>query len=123
MKALENELGIRLFLRNSGGEYIRTHLTDISIVSIIKDYANVEYQEYRQAVVYLNNEYWGIYNIREMITPHFFENNFGLAQGNIDLLQVSPGESEVNPTADNGNANSYINNIVSRNKTLAHRRY
>ena len=103
----------RLFLRNSGGFYLRTHLKDISIVSIIKDYANVEYQEYIQAVVYLNNEYWGIYNIREMITPHFFENNFGVAQDNIDLLEVSPGGSELSPTADDGSINGYINTVIN----------
>ena len=103
----------RLFLRNSGSDYGQTHIKDISIVSIVKDYANIEYQEYCQTVVYLNTEYWGIYNIREMITPHYFENHFSIPKDNIDLLKVSPGGSALHPIADNGEVSGYINNVLS----------
>ena len=76
----------RLFLRNSGNDFEETHIKDASISMIYKDYANVEYQEYKPCVLYLNNEYWGIYNIREMITPHHFNYHFDVNSDEIDLL-------------------------------------
>ena len=99
----------RLFLRNAGSDFGYTHIKDISVVSIVKDYANFEYQEYNQCVVYLNNEYWGIYNLREMITPHYFQYHFGIPKDNIDLLEGS----ELTPIADDGSIDDYINNVVS----------
>ena len=44
----------RLFLRNSGNDFGETHIKDASISMIYKDYANVEYQEYKPSVLYLN---------------------------------------------------------------------
>ena len=103
----------RIFLRNAGNDFGQTHIKDISIISMVKDFANIEYQEYLQVVVYLNNEYWGIYNLREMITTHHFENHFGVPRENIDLLEIKPGNSALNPVADDGDANSYINNVIN----------
>jgi len=99
----------RLFIRNSGNDFGETQIKDISINSIIKGYANIETQEYKQCVVYLNEEYWGIYNIREMLTKHYFAEHFGYGKENIDLLEGS----ELNPSADDGNTNDYMNNVAN----------
>jgi hypothetical protein len=98
----------RLFLRNSGNDFEETHIKDASISMIYKDYANVEYQEYKPCVLYLNNEYWGIYNIREMITPHHFNYHFDVNSDEIDLLEGS----ELNPKADDGSVNDFLNDII-----------
>ena len=74
----------RLFLRNSGNDFGETHIKDASISMIYKDYANVEYQAYKPCVLYLNNDYWGIYNIREMITPHHFDYHFNVNNDEVD---------------------------------------
>jgi len=98
-----------LFLRNSSNDFGETQIKDISINSIVSDDANFEMQQYTQCVVYLNEEYWGIYNLREMITKHYFETHFGYEKENIDLLEGS----EINPWADDGNPNNYKNTVVS----------
>lgn len=98
----------RLFLRNSGNDFGETHIKDASISMIYKNYANVEYQEYKPCILYLNNEYWGIYNIREMITPHHFDYHFNVDNNEIDLLEGS----ELNPTADDGYVNDFLNEII-----------
>ena len=99
----------RLFVRNSGNDFGETHIKDISIISIVKDYGDFEFQEFQQCVVYLNENYWGIYNLREMITPHHFENHFGFLKDNVDLLEGS----ELYPHADDGTVDNYTNNILS----------
>ena len=98
----------RLFLRNSGNDFGKTHIKDASISMIYKDYANVEYQQYKPCVLYLNDVYWGIYNIREMITPHHFDYHFGVNSDEVDLLQGS----ELNPQADDGSINDFLNDII-----------
>lgn len=98
----------RLFLRNSGNDFGETHIKDASISMIYKDYANVEYQAYKPSVLYLNDEYWGIYNIREMITPHHFAYHFGLDSDEIDLLEGS----ELNPKSDDGSVSDFLNDII-----------
>lgn len=100
----------RLFLRNSGNDFGRTHIKDASITQIIKKSGNVDFQEYRPSVVYLNDEYWGIYNMREMITPNYFKYHYdGVDDDSVDLLEGS----ETNPRADDGTVSDYMIDIVS----------
>ena len=96
-------------VRNSGNDFGITQIHDISVVAIVRDFINFEFQEYKQCVVYLNDSYWGIYNLREMITKHYFESHFGFPKENIDLLEGS----ELNPIADDGNIENYMNNVIS----------
>ena len=98
----------RLMVRNSGNDFGITQIHDISIVSMVRGHVNFEFQEYKQCVVYLNDDYWGIYNLREMITKHYFESHFGFPKDNIDLLYGS----ELNPIADDGNTGSYMKNVI-----------
>jgi hypothetical protein len=99
----------RLFLRNSGNDFGKSHIKDASIIQIIKDYANVEFQDYQPCVLYLNDEYWGIYNIRDMITPHHFENHYNIDNDKVDLLEGS----ELSPQADDGVIEDYMSEVVN----------
>ena len=99
----------RLVARNSGNDCGITQIHDISMVSIVRGHVNFEFQEYNQCVVYLNDVYWGIYNLREMITKHYFESHFGFPKENIDLLEGS----ELNPIADDGNTDNYLNTVIN----------
>ncbi|MCV6630709.1 MAG: CotH kinase family protein [Flavobacteriaceae bacterium] len=98
----------RLFLRNSGNDFGITHLRDAAITEIIKDFAKVDYQAYRPSVLYLNGQYWGIYNMREMITPHHFKYHYDVDDDTVDLLEGS----EVNPEADDGSSSDYLSVVV-----------
>lgn len=50
---------------------------------------NVNSQAYTPAVVFLNGEYFGVYEIREKANEGYFENNYGNDRDSIDLLSVS----------------------------------
>ncbi|MFN5911353.1 MAG: CotH kinase family protein [Bacteroidota bacterium] len=65
-----------IVLRTSGSDQRNTRLKDISMCSLAKD-LGLDYQDYRQSVLYVNGEYWGIYNIREKINLEFLKYNHG----------------------------------------------
>ena len=98
----------RLLLRNSGDDFGKSHIKDGSISLIIKNIANVEYRDFKPCVLYLNNDYWGIYNIREMITPHHFEYLYGVDDDNVDLLEGS----EIHPVPDDGTTEVFENEVI-----------
>jgi len=65
-----------LVLRTSGSDQHNTRLKDITNCSLAKD-LGLDYQDFRQAVLYVNGEYWGIYNIREKINLEYLKYNHG----------------------------------------------
>ena len=73
-------------IRNSGGDFLRTHLRDAFMTQLAKP-TGVAIQEYRPAVVFINGEYWGIQNLREKISEHYLAANFGVDKENVDILR------------------------------------
>lgn len=58
-----------LSVRASGQDYNRTHMLD-SILASLMEGTGVMYQETEVCVLYVNGQYWGIYNLREHIDRH-----------------------------------------------------
>ena len=75
-------------LRTSGQDWRHSKIRDIMMTSLLEG-TGLDYQAHRQSVLYINGEYWGIYNIRERINEHFLAYNHGLDPDKIDLLQGS----------------------------------
>ncbi len=48
---------------------------------------NIEYQKSRPAVVYINGEYRGLYNLQEKLNENYFETNFGIDADQISLIK------------------------------------
>ena len=48
---------------------------------------DLDTQAYRPAAVYLNGEYWGLYNIREKMNEGYLIAHHDLAPGNVDLIE------------------------------------
>ena len=86
-------------LRNSGGDFKRTHLRDAFMTQMVAP-TGIVYQAYEPAVVFLNGEYWGIQNIREKINEHFLAQNYGVDKDNVDILRH-------NGTARHGSSKNY----------------
>ena len=77
-------------LRNSGNDFTTqngTMIRDGLMTTLIEEEADLEYQAFRPAAVYLNGEYWGIHNIREKVNEHFIESNSEADSDHIDLLE------------------------------------
>jgi hypothetical protein len=85
-KHRDNDKYKSFILRNSGGDFKRTHLRDAFMTQLAKP-TGLAIQEYQPAVVFINGEYWGIQNIREKINEHYLKQNFGVDKDNVDILR------------------------------------
>jgi hypothetical protein len=64
-----------------------TLLRDAMMQRLLQGQTDLDTQAYRPAVVYLNGEYWGIYNIREKFNEHHLVAHHGLPKGSVDLIE------------------------------------
>ena len=47
----------------------------------------IDVQKFEPCHLFINSEYWGVYNIREKINEFYFENNYNISTSGIDVLQ------------------------------------
>ncbi len=77
----------RLYLRNSGDDWPYTMMRDGMISSILSDEIDNSTQAYRPTVLYLNGDYWGIYNLREKLDKQYFSLHYSSAEADLDHLE------------------------------------
>lgn len=76
-----------LVLRNSGSDFGKAHFRDALMTSLVDDW-DIEKQDYRPAHVYINGQYWGIYNIREKVNRYFIGGHHpDVDKDSIDLIE------------------------------------
>ena len=84
-------------LRNGGNDFNLTHFRDGMIQKLVKD-IDIDQQNFRPAVVYLNGSYWGIYGIREKQNGDYLASHHDVDKDNLDMLefngQVVDGDAE-----------------------------
>lgn len=56
---------------------------------LTNEYLHLDHAGYRAAVLYLNGEYWGIYNIREKGNENFIADNHNISPKDFSMLQKS----------------------------------
>lgn len=87
----------RLILRNSGNDVLSTMFRDAFIQQSVK-HLNFEIQEYQPAILFINSEYSGIYNIRERFDDKFFERKYNIETEELDHIEnhglVSEGDAD-----------------------------
>ena len=89
-----------LVLRNGGNDNNLTMFRDGLGAALIEGQVDIDHQAYRPVVVYMNGEYWGIFNIREKLNEEYLQGNHHVNPDHLDLLEDS---LEVN----NGDANHF----------------
>ena len=85
---------------------------DGMIHTLFKGCMNIDYQDYKPSIVFLNGEYYGIHNIREKLNEHYIETIFNVERGNIDLIEIS---KEVRVKEGDGVAYEHLYNFISDN--------
>jgi hypothetical protein len=117
----ERELNIfkNLYLRNAGVPDNRsTFFRDALQHTLVLNRIDIDCQAYLPSVVFLNGEYWGIYNIRDKINSNYIASIHNLNPDDIDLLEY---EFSSTPVVMNGNAenyNSFYNYIETNNLSI-----
>lgn len=77
----------RLLLRNAGGDSQSTYLRDAFIQESSKN-LNTITQGYQPAIVFINGEYNGLYNLRERYDTKYFKQYFGIDKDSLDHIAV-----------------------------------
>ncbi len=103
-----------IVLRTSGSDQGTTRLKDISICSLAKD-LGLDYQDYRQAVLLINGEYWGIYDIREKINYEYLKYNHGVSK---DKTQTELLELDGMKNVDYRQMTEYIGNKFKKEEAF-----
>ncbi len=87
-------------LRNSGNDWNNTMFRDAFNTTLFHE--NVDVQDYRPAVIYINGEYWGIQNIREKVNEDYLGNHYDLDPDEITILELNaePVEGDEQEYAD-----------------------
>ncbi len=62
-------------------------LRDGYATGLFKD-IDIDIQGYRPMLVYLNGEFWGLYNLREKVNEHFIASHHPIDPDEIDLIEV-----------------------------------
>ena len=93
-------------LRNSGQDWMRSSIKDITLTSLMRD-SEIDFQEHNPVATYINGEYWGMYNMREKINEHMLASKHGLNADEITLLTNNAEIIE----GDNTEYNQLINYI------------
>jgi hypothetical protein len=75
-------------LRNSGNDWDKTMFRDAFMQSLMQN-TNVDIQDYRPSVVFLNGEYWGIHNIRERFDENYLNNKYRISKDSITILELT----------------------------------
>ena len=77
-----------LILRNSGNDWMRSNIRDISVTSLMEG-SGIDYQRFNSVATYINSDYWGMYNLREKISNHMLASKHNVDAEEIDLLDMS----------------------------------
>lgn len=76
----------RFILRNGGNEYAYSKMQDVFIQSMVSDRAFTT-QSARPCVLFLNGEYWGVYNLTERYSDHYLEEEFDVDKENVVVIK------------------------------------
>lgn len=74
-------------LRNGGTAHSESKIMDAFLQHLSAE-RNVSVQASEPCVVFLNGEYWGIYNIRERYKEDYFKNHYGINGNNIWMIDA-----------------------------------
>ncbi len=81
-----------------------TLMRDAMMQRLLQD-LDLDTQGYRPTVLYINGDYWGIYNLREKINEDYVVANHSVAKGQIDLIEgydsANAGDNVVNQAMRN----------------------
>lgn len=76
----------QFILRHSGNDYRKLRFKDALATSLASE-SGLDVQASSPTHLFINSEYWGVYNIREKINKYYIDNNYNCGTQGIDILQ------------------------------------
>ena len=76
----------RLLLRNSGNDYMDSYIRDAYMQRVSRD-LDVYTMAYAPVLLFINGEFWGVYNARERYSPEYVESHTGANKDTVALVE------------------------------------
>ena len=76
----------RLLLRNGGNDCGMTYIRDAFMQSTAAG-LSADYMESASTLVFINGEFWGVYNLRERYSPEYVESHYGVDKDNVAIVE------------------------------------
>ena len=73
-------------LRNSGNDWNSTMFRDGLMTGLVTD-VDLDKQDFKPTVVFINGQYWGIQNLREKVNEHFLAQHHNVNPDSLDILE------------------------------------
>ena len=81
----------KFILRSGGQDYGYLKIKDAFLQESLDGQMDIDKQDYRPVVVYINGKYHGIYNIREKTDTSYVERHYGYEENQIDFIEKNNG--------------------------------
>lgn len=98
-----------LVLRNSGQDWTRSSIKDITLSSLMRG-SGLDFQEHNAVSTYINGEYWGLYNMREKNNEHMLASKHNIDSDEITILTKNAEVLEGSNT-DYNNLMDYVASV------------
>ncbi len=86
-------------IRNAGSDWNKAHMRDRFNQKNAQKSTKLDIMDGRPCVLFINGDYWGVYELREKQDKDYIENNSGVPAENIDFLQFDGDIIEGSNTA------------------------
>lgn len=89
----------RLLIRNSGNDYSLSTIRDAYMQTVARK-LDVDFMAYAPALVFINGEFWGLYNVRERYSGDYVESHYGVDKDNVAVIESDYSQVHTNQNAD-----------------------
>lgn len=77
-----------LIIRSGSQDSDFAFMRDSLMTSLVDGVTNLTVQAYKPVVLYINGNYWGVYNLREKVDDDFIANNFNVDGSKANIVRI-----------------------------------
>ena len=89
----------RIMIRNSGNDCATSYIRDAFMQSTAAG-LNVDIMATASTLVFINGEFWGVYNVRERYSGEYVESHYGVNKDNVAVIESDYSQVHTNTNAD-----------------------
>ena len=88
----------RLLLRNSGNDCGVSYIRD-AYMQRVSRVLNIDTMAYAPVLVFINGDFWGVYNARERYSGDYVQSHYGIDKDNVALIESDYSQVHTNQNA------------------------
>lgn len=77
-----------LILRSGSQDQESAFIRDILMTSLVDSKTNLSVQAYKSVILYINGNYWGVFNLREQVDDDYIANNFNVSKEETNIVRI-----------------------------------